>query len=155
MTRMGVEIGSDIDPDDKDALNQGFENLAIWDSLCDTVKWARLYGGSLAVMMIDGQDASQPLRLDTIAEGQFKGLCVLDRWLVQPTLTDLVVSGPELGMPRYYDVVADSMALPRQRIHYSRVLRFDGVTLPYWQRIAENLGPVSHRAADRPARCLR
>ncbi|WP_083286514.1 DUF1073 domain-containing protein [Burkholderia seminalis] len=152
MTRMGVEIGSDIDPEDKDTLNQGFENLAIWDSLCDTVKWSRLYGGALAVMMIDGQDASKPLRLDTIAEGQFKGICVLDRWLVQPTLNDLVQEpGPELGMPRYYDVVADSMALPRQRIHYSRVLRFDGVTLPYWQRIAENLWgqSVIERLIDR------
>ena len=48
-------------------------------------------------------------------------------------------SGPDLGMPRFYDVVADSMALSRQRIHYSRVLRIDGVELPYWQKIAENL----------------
>lgn len=152
MTRMGVEIGSDIAPEDKDKLNQEFENLAVWDSLCDTIKWARLYGGSLAVMMIDGQDASKPLRLDTIDKGQFKGLCVLDRWLVQPTLNDLVTEpGPDLGMPKYYDVVADSMALPRQRIHYSRVLRFDGVTLPYWQRIAENLWgqSVIERLIDR------
>ncbi|HDR9029904.1 TPA: DUF1073 domain-containing protein [Burkholderia vietnamiensis] len=152
MTRMGVEIGSDIDPEDKDTLNQGFENLAIWDSLCDTIKWARLYGGAIAVMMIDGQRPETPLNLNSIAPGQFKGLCVLDRWLVQPTLNDLVKeAGPDLGMPKYYDVVADSMALPRQRIHYSRVLRFDGVTLPYWQRIAENLWgqSVIERLIDR------
>lgn len=152
MTRMGVEIGSDLPPDDKDALNQGFENLAIWDSLCDTIKWSRLYGGALAVMMIDGQHAATPLRLDTIAEGQFKGLYVLDRWLVQPTLERLVETpGPDLGMPKYYDVVADSMALPRQRIHYSRVLRFDGITLPYWQRVSENLWgqSVIERLIDR------
>ncbi len=31
------------------------------------------------------------------------------------------------------------MAIPRARIHYSRVLRFDGQDLPYWQKIAENL----------------
>jgi phage-related protein (TIGR01555 family) len=152
MTRMGIEIGSDLPPDDKDALNQGFENLAIWDSLCDVIKWSRLYGGALAVMMIDGQDASTSLRLDTIAQGQFKGLYVLDRWLVQPTLESLVETpGPDLGMPKYYDVVADSMALPRQRIHYSRVLRFDGITLPYWQRVSENLWgqSVIERLIDR------
>lgn len=152
MTRMGVEIGSAIVPEQKDQLNEAIENLGIWDSLCDTVKWARLYGGALAVMMIDGQNASTPLNVDRIAEGQFKGLCVLDRWLVQPTLNDLVTEpGPDLGMPRFYDVVADSMALPRQRIHYSRVLRFDGVTLPYWQRIAENLWgqSVIERLIDR------
>jgi phage-related protein (TIGR01555 family) len=31
------------------------------------------------------------------------------------------------------------MALARQRIHYSRVIRLDGVELPYWQKISENL----------------
>jgi phage-related protein (TIGR01555 family) len=59
--------------------------------------------------------------------------------------------GPDMGMPRFYDVVADSMALSRQRIHYSRVLRIDGVELPYWQKISENLWgqSVIERLIDR------
>lgn len=140
MTRAGVTISSELSPEDGKKLDQSFASLGIWDGLCDNGKWARLYGGSLAVMLIDGQDMSTPLNVDTIGEGQFKGLLVLDRWLVQPTLNDLVTEfGPDMGMPKFYDVVADSMALRRQRIHHSRVLRMDGVTLPYWQRIAENL----------------
>ncbi len=152
MTRAGIEIGSDLDPDDKDKLNEAIEDMALWDRICDTIKWARLYGGALAVMLIDGQKASTPLRPDSIGPGQFKGLFALDRWLVQPSLNDLVTDmGPDMGMPRYYDVVADSMALPRQRIHYSRVLRIDGVELPYWQKIAENLWgqSVIERLIDR------
>ncbi|WP_011298540.1 DUF1073 domain-containing protein [Cupriavidus necator] len=152
MTRAGIEIGSDMDPDDKDKLNAAIERMALWDRLNDTVKWARLYGGALAVMLIDGQNPSTPLRPDTVGKDQFKGLFVLDRWLVQPTLNDLVTElGPDMGMPRYYDVVADSMALSRQRIHYSRVLRIDGVELPYWQKIAENLWgqSVIERLVDR------
>lgn len=43
-----------------------------------------------------------------------------------------------MRMPRYYDTVADAQAMPNWRIHYSRVIRIDGVDLPYWQRIAEN-----------------
>lgn len=152
MTRAGIEIGSQLDPDDKDKLNTAIERMSLWDRLNDNAKWSRLYGGSIAVMLIDGQDASTPLRLKSIGPGQFKGLYVLDRWLVQPSLTDLVSElGPDMGMPKFYDVVADSMALTRQRIHYSRVLRMDGVELPYWQKIAENLWgqSVIERLIDR------
>jgi uncharacterized protein len=140
MTRAGIEVTSDMSPDDQQAFDQAMERLQVWDALCDTIKWGRLYGGALAVMLIDGQKMDTPLRADSVGEGQFKGLLVLDRWLVQPSLQDLVTElGPDLGKPKFYDVVADSMALKRQRIHYSRVLRIDGVDLPYWQKISENL----------------
>jgi len=152
MTRAGTEMDAEIDPADRAKVNAGFERMALWDRLNDTVKWSRLYGGALAVMLIDGQNPATPLRLDSIHKDQFKGLYVLDRWLVQPSLEDLVTElGPDMGMPKYYDVVADSMALRRQRIHYSRVLRIDGVELPYWQKIAENLWgqSVIERLIDR------
>ncbi|UCL89307.1 DUF1073 domain-containing protein [Pseudomonas sp. HS-18] len=72
-------------------------------------------------------------------KGQFKGLLVLDRWLVQPSLENLVTEfGPNLGKPKFYTVVADAQALINQKIHYTRVIRLEGVQLPYWQRIAEN-----------------
>ncbi|WP_288074654.1 DUF1073 domain-containing protein [Pseudomonas sp.] len=139
MTRAGVEIQSDMSPQDMDKLNRGLERLQIWNKLCDNVKWSRLYGGSIAVMLVDGQRPDTPLRLDSIGKGQFKGLLVLDRWLVQPSLEDLVTEyGPDLGKPKFYTVVADAQALVNQRIHYSRVIRLEGVSLPYWQRIAEN-----------------
>jgi phage-related protein (TIGR01555 family) len=140
MTRAGINVTSDISPDDQQKMDQSMDRLQIWDALCDTIKWGRLYGGALAVMLIDGQKMDTPLNVEAVGEGQFKGLLVLDRWLVQPTLNLLVTElGPDLGKPKFYDVIADSMALKQQRIHYSRVLRVDGVDLPYWQKISENL----------------
>lgn len=140
MTRAGVSCTSDLSPDDQQKIDTALERMCIDSRLCDTIKWARLYGGALAVMLIDGQKMDTPLNLDSIGEGQFKGLMVLDRWLVQPTVNQLVTEfGPNMGMPKFYDVVADSMALKRQRIHHSRVIRIDGVDLPYWQKISENL----------------
>jgi hypothetical protein len=140
MTRAGIDHEGEVDPGDQAKLDREFERMGLWDRICDTVKWSRLYGGAVAVMLIDGQKMDTPLRPETIRPGQFKGLLVLDRWLVQPTLQDLVQDfGPDFGMPKFYDVVADSMALVRQRIHHSRVLRLDGVDLPYWQRVSENL----------------
>lgn len=140
MTRAGIDLNTKLKPEDQTKLSAAFERMRLWDALCDNIKWARLYGGSLAVMLIDGQKMDTPLNLDSVGEGQFKGLLVLDRWLVQPTLHLLVQEyGPDFGLPKFYDVVADAMALTRQRIHHSRVIRVDGVDLPYWQKIAENL----------------
>jgi uncharacterized protein len=144
MTRAGVDLRGDIEPDDIEHLERAATSLNIWPCISDTIKWSRLYGGSLGVMMIDGQKMETPLRLETIGKNQFKGLLVLDRWMVQPSLSNLVTEyGPDLGNPKFYDVIADAPALPRMRIHYSRCLRLDGVRLPYWQRMQENLWGIS------------
>lgn len=140
MTRAGVEFLSDgITPDDQKAMHAEFERLNIWGQLTDTVKWSRLYGGCILVLLVDGQNLSTPLNLDTVTEGQFKGVVALDRWQVNPTLHDLVTDfGPDLGKPKFYDVTPAAQALIGQRIHYSRVVRLDGLDLPWRQRIAEN-----------------
>lgn len=141
MTREGVEIHSDADPDQLQELGQAADKLQVWDKLCETLKWSRLYGGALAMLMIDGQRPDTPLNLDRIGEGQFRGLLPLDRWALLPSLQDLVEDfGPSFGQPRFYDTVVDiNTGLPRLKIHHTRVIRLDGVELPYWQRITENL----------------
>jgi hypothetical protein len=40
--------------------------------LNDVLKWSRLYGGAILVMLIDGQDMSTPLNIDRIKEGNLK-----------------------------------------------------------------------------------
>ena len=140
MTREGINIDSDVmKPDEVDALTQYWTNLQLWQRINDTLKWARLYGGAIAVMMVDGQDPATELRIDTIRKEQFKGLLVLDRWQVWPHVESLVKDyGVDWGLPEYYEVVADARAVPRMKIHHSRCIRFDGLTLPYWQKMAEN-----------------
>lgn len=138
MTRCGIEM-TGLEPDEATSIEQEMMALAIWDMLCDTGKWARLYGGAIAVMLIDGQDMSTPLRVDAIGKGAFKGLLVLDRWMVSPPTGNVVTEfGPDMGKPVYYDITAKSVGLPSGRIHYSRVLRGDGADLPYFQRVSEN-----------------
>ena len=152
MTREGINLRGLDDPKDAEAIQQEMDRLEIWNELTNVIKWGRLYGGAIAVMLIDGQDVSTPLDVNTVGKDQFKGLMVLDRWLVLPTLQDLVSDyGPDFGKPKYYDVIADSLGLSNQKIHYSRVIRFDGVDLPYWQRITENLWgqSVVERLLDR------
>ena len=144
MTRAGVDIVGDMDPQDVQNLEEEAVRLGIWNSINEALKWAGLYGGSIAVMLIDGQDNETPLRLNTIRKDQFCGLLVLDRCTVEPTLYDLVTDyGPHLGTPKYYRVTAMAPALVNQKIHHSRVIRFEGIKLPYWQRVTENMWGLS------------
>lgn len=144
MTRAGIDMQTDERPEDIEVLDAAIKRLGIWKSISDVSRWARLYGGAIGVIMIDGQSLETPLRPETVGKGQFRGIMVLDRWLVQPTLTDLVDEmGPSFGMPRYYDVVADFYPIPNQRIHYSRCIRLEGSEIPFWQRITENMWALS------------
>ncbi len=143
MTRAGVDVRG-VEPDDISKIEETAVALGVWNAINDTIKWSRLYGGSIAVMLVDGQDMGTPLRLNTIKKGQFRGLLALDRWMVNPSLNDLVTQfGPELGLPKFYTVTAQAPALSGMKIHHSRCIRLEGVRLPYWQRLMENLWGLS------------
>lgn len=80
-----------------------------------------------------------PLRPETIGKGKFKGILPLDRWMIDPVLTRRIKDmGPDLGKPEFYDVVTTATGIPAWRIHHSRLIRFDGVTLPFQQKMTEN-----------------
>ena len=144
MTREGVTLKGELDPDSIQKVEEAAVSLKIWEHLKQTVQWARLYGGSLAFMLIDGQDPETELRVETIDKGQFKGLLPLDRWMVTPDLRNLVTQpGPELGLPKFYEILPNSTALPNIKIHHSRCLRLIGIDLPHQQRIMENLWGIS------------
>lgn len=156
MCRAGITMMGDIPPKDIEAIEKEFTELSLWQKLANTARWARLYGGAIAVLLIDGQNPSTPLRIDTIRKGQFRGLLVFDRWMVNPSLTDLVTEfGADMGQPRFYQVNASEggtygpdmgqAAMGRQavniegavNIHYTRCIRLDGNELPFFARQAE------------------
>ena len=155
MTRAGIELGAELSPDDGNKLFQSMVRLNVWQSFNQAIKWARLYGGAICVPIIDGQDPKTPLKIETVGPGQFKGLLVLDRWMCQPSTMDLVTiddlsrgaSPADLGLPRYYDVGAGLQGAgapySSMRIHHSRALRFDGLDLPFFQKLAENYWGLS------------
>lgn len=144
MTRAGITVKGSIKPEQMEKLEESITTLAVWPKINETIKWARLYGGALAVLLIDGQDYSTPLRMETVGKGQFKGILVLDRWMVEPSLNNLITElGPNLGLPKFYTITADAPALLRAKIHHSRLVRLIGIEVPYWQRLQENLWGIS------------
>lgn len=138
MTRAGVDFSSAIKPDVIDAMQGAINDLDVWGATSDVIRWSRLYGGAIGVLMIDGQDLSQPLRPETVNKGQFKGVLAIDRWCLNPNVTDVVAEiGPHLGKPRSYQIGPNAPAFQHKTVHYSRVIRMEGVKLPYFQRLAE------------------
>ncbi len=139
MTRAGIDIVSALEPGQTDILLTALRERGVWDGLTDALRWSRLYGGALAVLLIDGQDPSRPLNLDTLAPGSFRGLLVLDRWMVQPNHDDPITAlGPDLGRPRFYHVLQGAPALAGAMLHHSRCLRLEGIPLPHAQRCGED-----------------
>ncbi|TDT01674.1 DUF1073 domain-containing protein [Erwinia rhapontici] len=139
MTRKGIRITSEIDPKARGVIESLFDDMELWDRINDTLKWSRLYGGAVGFIMIEGQAPFTPLRLETIGKGRFKGVLPLDRWMINPSLQRRIKEmGPNLGRPEFYDVVTTGSGIPAWRIHHSRLIRFDGITLPYQQAQTEN-----------------
>lgn len=139
MTKKGVRITSEIDPKKRGILESKFEELQLWEALNEALKWSRLYGGAGALILIEGQAPLTPLILDKVGKGSFKGLAVLDRWMLNPQLMRRIKTlGPHLGKPEFYDIVTTAQGLPAWTLHHSRLIRMDGVKLPYQQKITEN-----------------
>lgn len=135
MTREGIDLTCE-DPDIADRIDRTIERTHVWDAICDAIKWSRLYGGAIAVMLIDGDDMSLPL--GQVRPGSFRGLCVLDRWQVDVTGETVQALGPDFGKPKYYKPLSGTseITFATQKIHYSRVLRFEGRRLPFYLRQA-------------------
>lgn len=143
MTRGGIDIHAITKPEELEVLNQEAMQMGVWPAINDSIKWARLYGGCVAAIMVEGQNPATPLREETIGKDSFRGLMVLDRWMIDQTLMDLISDyGPDFGLPRFYSTLM-APALPKLQIHHSRVIRLEGIRLPYQQRIAENLWGIS------------
>lgn len=144
MTREGVSIKGELDPGDIKDIQTYAADAGVWEALNDLEKWARLYGGAISIMLVDGQDMSRPFQWERVGKNQFRGMLTLDRWAVEPSLNDLVTEyGPHFNLPKFYRVTGEFPPLYGKQVHYSRVIRREGIRLPYWQRLMENLWGIS------------
>jgi len=145
MTRAGINVTTNEDDADIRDLMNAVSRLQIAQSLCNLKKWSRLYGGAIAVLDIEGQNPETPLNLDSISQDQFLGLVVYDRWQLNPVLTKVIQSGPNMGLPAMYQIVTGMTSAdvdPRSNrgiinVHHSRIVRDIGIQLPYFQAITE------------------
>lgn len=140
MLKNWLTITSGIDPAAEKKINMELRRTQLIDKVKRGLQWGRLYGGALGVMLVkhQGTDLSRPLQLDWIMPGDFAGLLIFDRWNGVSPSSELIddISSPDYGYPKYY-TITDPSGGGSVKVHYSRVIRFVGNQLPYWEETAE------------------
>lgn len=139
MYKNWIQITSSITPEEIKKIEKTIRVTRTRSAMLAATKWGRLYGGAAAIMLIDGQEdqLAEPLDLNSIMPGDYKGLLVLDRWSGIYPGPDLVkdLDSPDYGLPEYYQIKTETG--DQTRVHHSRVIRFCGPELPYWEKMAE------------------
>lgn len=133
--RHGFELKGISDQKILDFCYESLEELD-WNEIAITgIKWARLFGGAIAVMLIDdGRGIDEPLDWRHIKS--IEDIRVYERAVVQPDYRGMFqynskdpfrTRGSRLGMPEYYDV---NSRWGHFRVHESRCLTFCNGKLP-------------------------
>jgi len=140
MTRSWYSLASEIDQQRLDELAKMEAKHSVQQEITDAIRWARLYGGAAAVMVIQGQEdmLDQPLDYEMLQPGCFRGLIVVDKTRgIFPSLElEEDMDDVEFGYPKYYDVNLDEESGEILRVHHSRLLLFKGQRLPIDEEIA-------------------
>ncbi|SFU70916.1 DUF1073 domain-containing protein [Alicyclobacillus macrosporangiidus] len=139
MCRNWIAIQSQMPPEAIDKLNRMWRSKRLKQKILQGLKWGRLYGGAAGLIMIEGHEdiLDQPLDYDMIMPGSFKNLMIVDRWTGAYPSEELEedINDVEFGLPKYYEITLENGQVIR--VHHSRVLRFTGRDLPYWEKLAE------------------
>lgn len=137
MLREWYTIRGSISPEYMDSLEQLERRTKIRERINAGLRWGRLYGGAVGLILIKGHEGmlEKPLDLETIMPGTFEGLMILDRWMGVVPGVELIHENGQT-VPEYY-TINDGSGVVVARVHHSRIVRFIGRELPEIERIAE------------------
>lgn len=135
MTKDSIELTSSDGAELIDDMLRQIRRIGISDQLANGIRWGNLYGGAIAILLIEGEDFEQPLNIDAIQRDTFKGLYVIDRWFAIPSFELVSDYGSSYGLPEYYEVLSYDGVTRIGKVHHTRVIRFIGHELPYAQKI--------------------
>ena len=131
----GFELKDVSDQAVEDFYTKALDELDWEETAMTAIKWARLFGGSLAVMLInDGRGLDEPLDWRHIQS--IDDIRVFDRSVIQPDYTTLFnydprdpfsTRGSRLGLPEYYQIFSKYGSFT---VHDSRCLVFQNGILP-------------------------
>lgn len=126
MTRAWFCVEGDAD----DLIVQRLEEINAKKKIRELIRWARLYGGALAVVGIDdGLKLERPVNENNIRSIEF--IHVFDRHdITFNAMTDLYSdpNHPKYGTPEWYTI--NTVNGSQRRVHATRTLPLYGETLP-------------------------
>lgn len=148
MLKNWFDLQSQLTPDQINQFETVVRTSHLKKQLLEGLRWGRLFGGAAGIIVIEGQEnmLDEPLDLDMVLPGQYKGLIIADRWSGVYPDSDLVqdLGDPDFGTPEYYTFSMSETELTYGvRVHHSRVIRFMGRDLPYIERMVENYWGMS------------
>ena len=129
----------EVEGDQDECIVQELEALFIPEKLTEALYWDRLFGMSCALILADdGQELDQPINLKRLR--RVSGIEVFDKRSVMEDSASLYydtdVRDVNFGKAEYYTITPPNGNL--FKVHRSRLLIFDGETLPKLERIANN-----------------
>ncbi len=121
------------DTDIENFINNSLDELDFEEKAATAIKWSRLYGGALMVMIVDdGGELTDPVDWDHIRG--IDELMVFERPLVTPDYASIYQHRPDtgtrskFGLPEFYDI--SPVYGTAFRVHESRCLLFKNGILP-------------------------
>jgi len=138
MTRAWFDVVGDPDGD----VNSILMDMDAKKKTNKALRWASVYGGAVALMLIDdgAQSLEEPVdekKIQSVSE-----LRVYDRFQVWWTGSDVEddPQNPNYGEPKVYTInpITIGITMPTFRVHRSRLLFFDGDDLSEEYRAANN-----------------
>jgi phage-related protein (TIGR01555 family) len=120
---------STLDPKKIEEFQKEEKRLSVRAKVREALGWARLYGGALLVPILTTpeKDLRQPLSKSSIKKNTLAGFTVVDAKYAHATgQIGQDPTKPSYMMPEQYTLTGTSGS----SIHYSRVIRFDGLKLP-------------------------
>lgn len=138
MVRAWPAILGEISKEDSDRVERAIQRTQTRQALLTGLKWGRLFGGAGCLIVIEGDEdrLEEPLVLDNIMPGAYKGLVPFDMWAgIQPDASSICYDfdrPADVNKPEYYTVrmVGGSSF----RVHSSRILRHVGYENPTPER---------------------
>lgn len=131
----GFTLESTKDQKIEDFYTEALDELDWEETAMTAIRWARLFGGSIAVMMInDGRGIDEPLDWRNVRS--IDDIRVYDRSVIQPDYQSMFsydprdpfrTRGSRLGMPEFYHVTSRTGSFT---VHDSRCLVFQNGILP-------------------------
>ncbi len=121
-------------PDVEDFISDELDRLDWEEAAATAIKWTRLYGGAIIVMLVDdGCDLDEPLDWDNVKE--IEELIVYERAVVQPDQSSLYITdsmnekryGSKFRRPEFYTINSQYGSF---KVHESRCLIFQNGKFP-------------------------
>jgi len=110
------------DADKKKEIEESLKKFDVKGNVNLSSKWARVFGGSVILAIMENEDPEEPLVIENIKKESLRNFIVLDRYNIYPAEINRNILSANFGKPEYYTVARNG-----QQIHHSRLYKLHGV----------------------------